>query len=294
LNSITRTFGFIHRHPLARKHLFRVYFRFISWQVQLLFSNKLIALHFVGSTKIFAKRGLTGITGNIYTGLQDFEEMSFLLHLLRETDTFFDVGANVGSYSILASGVCNSKSLSIEPVLRTFEILKNNIGLNHLQHKIKPINAAAGNEQTSIKFTYDQDATNHVISAYESDYDYITVPVVKLDQYSSENPVLLKIDVEGFESQVVLGAEKLLNQKSLKAIIIELNGSGGRYGFNEELIHLKLTAHGFRPYNYDPFKRELRKLDHYGNFNTIYLRDLCFINERLKSANAFKIFSRII
>ena len=106
--------------------------------------------------------------------------MSFLLHLLRNTDTFFDVGANVGSYTILASGVCGARSLSFEPVPATFEILKKNIFLNHLQQKIKAIPAGVGHEKGFLHFSSDQDTTNHVIAVSETVTDTITVPIVSL------------------------------------------------------------------------------------------------------------------
>lgn len=47
---------------------------------------------------------MTGATGNWYCGLQEYEDMSFVLHALRPGDLFVDVGANIGSYSILAAG----------------------------------------------------------------------------------------------------------------------------------------------------------------------------------------------
>jgi FkbM family methyltransferase len=294
LNSFKRTFNFIHQHPLAKNHLLRAYYRFISWQLRLRFSDKLIPVTFLSDTKVFAKRGLTGITGSIYTGLHEFEDMSFLLHLLRDTDTFFDVGANVGSYTILASGVCGCRTLSFEPVPATFEILKKNIDLNHLQQNIKAIPAGVGYERELLHFTANQDTTNHVIPGTETMTDTISVLIVSLDEYYSESPLLIKIDVEGFETEVLRGATNLLQQNSLKAIIIELNGSGNRYNFDDDLIHLNLTKLGFQPYHYDPFNRKLIELKSYGSFNTIYLRDLPFIKERLNSAKPFTVFSQSI
>jgi hypothetical protein len=63
-------------------------------------------------------------TGNIYTGLHEFEDMSFLLHFLRPADLFIDIGANVGAYTIFASGIVAATSISIEPISQIFEILK--------------------------------------------------------------------------------------------------------------------------------------------------------------------------
>lgn len=294
MNSITRTFQFINQHPLAGRHRMRSYGRLFTWQFRLLFTKTLIPVNFAGKTRMLAKRGLHGITGNIYTGLHEFEEMSFLLHLLKETDCFFDVGANVGSYTILASGVCGTETYSFEPVPETFQILAANVNLNELSESVTTINAAVGREEAIIRFTCGQDATNHVIAETEVEKNAIKVPVVRLDDYRSAAPLLLKIDVEGFETEVLRGAEQLLAQESLKAIIIELNGSGKRYDFDEDLIHRKLTGLGFKPYGYEPFTRKLLKLNSYGQLNTIYLRDLPFIHERIKIAKAFQMFSELI
>jgi FkbM family methyltransferase len=243
---------------------------------------------------MLAKRGLHGITGNIYTGLHEFEEMSFLLHLLRETDCFFDIGANVGSYTILAAGVCAAKTYSFEPVPATFRILAANVRLNQLTKGARLINAAVGSDETTLRFTSRQDATNHVIAQTETDEDGIMVPVVKIDDYRAAVPLLLKIDVEGFETEVLRGAKQLLEQESMKAIIIELNGSGKRYNFNEDLIHQQLTNLGFTPYHYEPFSRTLTRLNSYGHSNTLYLRDLPFIRKRINSAKKFQMFSESI
>jgi hypothetical protein len=105
---------------------------------------------------------------------------------------------------------------------------------------------------------------------------------------------LLKIDVEGFESDVLKGASTVLQRQSLKAIIIELNGSGKKYGFDESLIHGKLLKLGFRPFSYRPFLRELTAIPTWGKSNTIYIRDVNFVSERLRSAESFKIFGKLI
>jgi hypothetical protein len=80
----------------------------------------------------------------------------------------------------------------------------------------------------------------------------------------------------------------------LKAIIIELNGSGLRYGFNEDDIHQTLLSVGFKPYQYDPFKRELYLMDSFGSYNTIYCRDEAYIKSRVKASKGFKIMGEII
>jgi hypothetical protein len=80
--------------------------------------------------------------------------------------------------------------------------------------------------------------------------------------------ILLKIDVEGFESEVFNGASQTLGDDTLKAIIIELNESGTRYNYNDSAIQNKLYALGFNSYSYNPIKRELLKQNSLNNSNS--------------------------
>jgi FkbM family methyltransferase len=298
MNKIKRTVGFILAHPLAERHIVKSLCQFMIWQIQCTLSpTKLFVKPFVKPVTFYARKGLTGITGNIYVGLHEFNDMMFLLHFLRSEDTFFDVGANVGAYTLLASGVVRSKSIAIEPIESTCKILSKNLQLNQLDNRATPINSAAGAKMGMITFTSGQDTTNHVITENEmTESGTVMVPVISIDSLLNEKtaPSLMKIDVEGFETEVLKGAEATLNQSSLKAIIIELNGSGARYGYNEEEIHQFLISKGFRPFIYDPFSRTLSVLETYGHENTIYCRDLDFINRRLQYADAISIMGELI
>src|SRR6185437_5282689 len=96
------------------------FWRFAGWQFQSRIFRRPVIYPFLEKSKIIVQGGMTGATGNIYTGLHEFEEMMFLLHLLRPADLFADVGANVGSYTILASAVAGAGSISFEPLPATF------------------------------------------------------------------------------------------------------------------------------------------------------------------------------
>jgi FkbM family methyltransferase len=227
---------------------------------------------------------MTGATGNLYCGLHEFNDMGFLLHFLREEDLFVDIGANIGSYTVLASAHVGSKSITIEPVPSTYSNLLNNININNIKERVTTLNFAIGSKNSTIDFTIDMDTVNHV--ATKEDSNIISVKLVKLDDLldNKELPTLLKIDVEGYETDVILGADNLLKSKTVKAIIIELNGSGLRYGYDESLIHEKLLNYGYDAYSYNPIKRDLIKQTDYGNHNTIYINDYIFVKNRLDSA----------
>jgi FkbM family methyltransferase len=297
MNKFKRTFGFIFSHPLGRKHPVKSLLRFILWQLQcLLFPSKLLIKDFLLPVKYYAYKGLTGITGNIYTGLHEFDDMAFLLHFLTPNDYFIDIGANVGSYTLLASGICGAKSTAIEPIQSTFELLNKNIILNNLQDKVILHNAGAGAAPGTLVFTTDQDTTNHVLMDQERLQSNIThVPVLTIDTLIIPGAAsLIKIDVEGYETEVLKGMSITIRNPALKAIIIELNGSGERYGFKDMQIHELLLANKFKSYSYDPFKRLLTEMSGFGSTNTIYCRDLGFVNDRIKNAKAIKLMGETI
>jgi FkbM family methyltransferase len=296
MNSLNRTFGFILAHPLAKRHPFRAFLNFAWWQLQSRFSPAgFIVKPFLNGIKFYARKGLTGITGNIYTGLHEFTDMAFVLHLLRPEDVFFDIGANVGSYTLLASGVCSAQSVALEPAPSTFDILSQNIRLNKLTNNVTLLNAAAGAVAETLKFSLGEDTTNHILAANETGKMSAEVPIITVDSLFSQNkPILLKIDVEGFETEVIKGMQATLKDSTLQAIIIELNGSGGRYGFNELDIHQTLLSNGFAPYHYNAFERELTKVDKWGSYNTIYIRNEQFISTRLKTAKPFNAMGEAI
>ncbi len=289
-------FRFINQHPLARKHKSRAYYNFIRLQLyQLLFSHGKI-VPFVGETKLFIKKGQAGATGNVYTGLHDFNDMAFLLHYLDEEDLFYDIGANVGVYSILAAGCKRSRVVAFEPVRDTFFSLKKNVSLNSVDELVTSLNVGVGSGPGVVKFTSELDAMNHVAIGDEINVNKLEeVPLTSVDAISRIHgiPATVKIDVEGFETEVINGMQETLRSQALKIIIIELNGSAVRYNADENFIHETLTASGFYPYNYNPFTRGLSSLSSFGKFNTIYIRDIKNAEQKVKRAAAIRVFGEL-
>lgn len=298
INRIKTALNFIHAHPLSKRHLVRSYFNYFSWQLSQMVYPRQVVLPFVGNTKLVLRKGLTGATGNIYTGLHEFADMTFLLHFLRKEDLFFDIGANVGSYTILASGYCGAKTVAFEPIPSTFDWLAKNIAINNIQYITHARNIGVSSRKAFLNFTNCFDTVNHVVSISENDgVENVTkVPVWDFDSIVANEglPQLVKIDVEGFETEVINGMTTSLKSTSLKAIIIELNGSGRRYGFEEHLIHKKLIANEFLPYQYEPFARTLTSITQFGPHNTIYIKDIDFVKDRLQSAKKVPLFSEMI
>jgi hypothetical protein len=72
---------------------------------------------------------------------------------------------------------------------------------------------------------------------------------------------------------------------------MELNGSGARYGFDEDALHRDLLGRGFETFRYRPFERVLEPLNgaRSGSGNTLYVRDAGRLGERVRSAPRFAV-----
>lgn len=282
---------FIYKHPFNSGHKLNGIVQYLKWQIICRLNEHPIIYPFTENSKLLMWKGLSGADGNYYCGLVEFDDMGFLLHFLTSDDLFIDIGANIGAYTILASAEIKSKSISIEPIPNTFKTFAKNILINQLQDKVTALNIGLGSSEGVLKFTKSLDTVNHV--ATEGEKDTVDIKVHTLDSIVSEqHPSLIKIDVEGFETEVLNGAENTLANKDLKAIIIELNGSGDRYGYDENKIHQKLIKFGFKPFSYNPKLRKLKQISTFGSHNTIYIRDEQFVKDRIESSRKVKIGSR--
>ncbi len=245
---------FIFSHPLNRGRPVSTAARILGWQLRSRLTP-VVPVDFANGARLLVSRRMYGATGNVYCGLHEFEEMSFLLHFLRPGDVFADVGANVGTYSMLAASV-GAQAVAFEPGER-FADLKRNVG--HNGYPVDCREAAVGDRNGSIGFTVGLDATNHVV---EDDKAGATVPLVRLDD-AVEHATLIKVDTEGFEAAVVAGGRRVFAQAS--AAILELDAATDADPMRT------LAAMGYRPISYDPFTRQVRPFHKAGN-NSILVR----------------------
>ena len=287
------TLQFILSHPLNRQHKIAALYRYLDWQIISRLAKEPVKVRFVNDAVLLVRPGMTGATGNIYCGLHEFQEMSFLLHYLRQGDLFFDIGANVGSYTVLASAVTRANTKAFEPVPESYKALLENIRINNIESLAEAYLIAIGETDGEIQMTNNLDTTNHIILSQDSCSEkMITVPVKKISNYiSNKIPDLIKIDVEGYETKVVNGAEAIFTDNGTNAVIMELNGSGERYGFNDNKLHQKMIKFGYQAYIYDPFKRVLNKTEtrNTGSGNALYLKNLVSVRERVSTAATFHV-----
>jgi FkbM family methyltransferase len=183
-------FRYWQRHPLASRDLPGTAARFLRWQLGSRLLPMPVIVPWVGSTSLVIETGMTGATMNIYCGLHEAADMAFVLHVLRPGDVFLDVGANVGTYTILASGVAQARTLALEPIPATFERLLRNLRLNDLLSRVDARCLAVGATEGSVRFTAGRDTTNRAVSLLPSPSQEPTVevPLTSLDQLLQEDP----------------------------------------------------------------------------------------------------------
>jgi FkbM family methyltransferase len=272
--SALRSLNFIARHPLNRREPWRALWRFTRWQLAARLGAGAIAVPFVEDTRLLVARGMHGATGNVYCGLHEFEDMAFVLHALRSDELFIDVGANVGAYSVLAAGVVGARVLAFEPAPLAYAALMDNLRLNNLEARVAARRQGVGAQTGLLRFTSGLDTVNHVMGVAEPGIATLEIPVVTLDAVlEPAMPCMIKMDVEGYETAVVAGAQRTLRSPQVRAVLMELNGSGKRYGFDEQRLHASMLGFGFEDARYDPVTRALQPHGCSAAGNRLYVRD---------------------
>lgn len=154
----------------------------------------------------------------------------------RSKLTFFDVGANVGNYSLQISSIFSGvfKIYAFEPSLETFKLLSKNVS-DHKQISIYPYGMS--NEKVEGLTLYSNMLDSGLSSLYERNIDHKNIKLntiekinlSTIDLFCSENKVdkinLLKIDVEGHELNVINGAINAINNNKIEYIQFEFGGS---------------------------------------------------------------------
>ncbi len=276
--------GYALGHPLGRRAPIRTLSRIARWQVESRLKPGIHDKGWIEGARLLVERGMTGATGNLYFGLHEFADMGFLLHFLREGDLLIDVGANVGSYTVLAAKVAGADVIAIEPHPITADRLEANIARNAIGAKVSVRRVALSDTAGIGALTGDRDTMNQLV---ETGAGTITVDLTTLDAAVGDtDPIMLKIDVEGHEPAVFTGATATLAKPSLLAIEIETV---------DPAILAQLAGADFVERFYDPFTRALTKdRGGPGASNRLFVRNADVVAERVASARRFDVAGTLL
>lgn len=153
--------------------------------------------------------------------------------------TFWDIGSNIGIYSIYNSiKNKNSKTIAFEPSTSSLRILSRNIFINNLQNQISIFPVALTNKSNVfLNMKENNFIEGSAMNSFGEDWDFEGKKFKSNMSYNTfgttinyliENKILtipnyIKIDVDGLEHLILEGASKILNNKKLKSLSVELN-----------------------------------------------------------------------
>lgn len=284
-------FTFIWNHPLNKNNKVKSIAKFLSWQFLSYITQCTIVLPWIDEAKLSLNKGDSGLSGNLYVGLMEYKDMLFLMHLLRDNFLFVDVGANMGAYTVLASKVCNSKTIAFEPIKQSFKRLLDQIRINNIEQNVTAKEIGLGNHNGTLFFTNNLNAMNKVAFVNKSN-NVVEVQISRLDdEILNSTSCVIKIDVEGYEYNVVKGCQQLLRSKNVLAMIIELNSSSIEFGHSNFEIHELIIQNNYTPIEYNPIDREITPLTSFNQNkgNTIYVRDVDEVKQLVRNGKQFNI-----
>jgi FkbM family methyltransferase len=149
---------------------------------------------------------------SIYFGKMEPEQTRLVAAALSAGDVFFDIGANVGYYSILASRIVGDKGFvaSFEPLPRNLVFLTRHRQLNHARN-IEIYPAAISDKSGTATFHEGSDPAMGGLSARGGrEFEVTTLSLDDAFRKIGRAPTVIKIDVEGGELAVIAGGEKTL------------------------------------------------------------------------------------
>lgn len=287
--SLRRFVGFVRYfagHPVTQRKPAATLKRWLRWQLASRLLETDIAVPFIEDAQLLVRRGMRGATGNVYFGLHEWSEMLFLLHLLRPDDLFLDIGANIGSYTILASKVAHAGCIAVEPIPSTRARLRLNLVLNGVEARVTAPAVGVAARGGVLRFTDSLDTMNHITGDDPNESPGVEVRVEPIDALlQGQVPILFKLDVEGYELQALSGADKMLSDPRCAAGIVEMTRE------NAVAIDALLRSHRFGAYDYVPSTRTLVPLSSWRReaSNTIYVRDIERVASRVGSARRIHV-----
>ncbi len=176
-------------------------------------------------------------------GTYEAGTLKLMNDILRDGDTFIDIGANIGLMSLHAGKILgeNGRVVSFEPLSNTYNILVENIALNNFRN-VEVVNTAIGSTNGVVDI-FDNIVNRGSSSLIKPNYTESChkIPINRLDDYLEEHGInsinCIKIDVEGWELEVLKGAANTLSGFEAPICIIECSTMHPTHGGDTKDIY---------------------------------------------------------
>ena len=187
--------------------------------------------------------------------IEEGKSKQAFLDLIDDGDIVIDVGANIGEYSLIAAQKVkqNGKVISIEPLKETAQTLTKNFQLNNFTN-YEVITKVIGNENKKVNL-YKQMAggtmgfvDSTLIGRKFEKVDEVEMTTIDeiLSTRNIENVKIMKIDIEGYEFELLKGAKNSLQNKKIENMMIEVHINYLKEkGISEKQFYDYLTKQGY-------------------------------------------------
>ena len=182
---------------------------------------------------------------NIYKTISDRYERNLVRQYVKPGMTSIDVGANIGNYTLFLSSIVGPKGVifAFEPAQDNFERLKKN---TCNRANINIVSAAVSNMEGVVSLFISEDLNvDHCTYDRGDGRNRFDVSAVTLDGYFKPGREInfIKIDVQGYEFQVLKGARRIIEENQELVIILEFWPYGLRKAGTDPKDLLKLIEY---------------------------------------------------
>lgn len=151
----------------------------------------------------------------------------------RDGDVLYDIGANVGSYALIAAKRAQGRAtvVAVEPGYASFAALCDNIVLNGLGAGVLPLPVVLGEETRLEDFSYRDTSAGAAMQNVSTERAAYLQPSLAfgldalIEQFDLPRPTLIKLDVDGAEGSVLAGARRTLAEPGLRSLVIEVENA---------------------------------------------------------------------
>jgi FkbM family methyltransferase len=236
-----------------------------------------------------------GVEQSIYnTGTYEAGTLHIFDHILCPGDVYFDIGANIGLMTLYASKKVGKSGQvhAFEPQPDTFEILKNNCKINNVKNVF--VNEyALGCDEGHAYIYANMDINRGASSLVRQDgFSGKKVFVSTLDKYLSKidhkKIKLIKIDIEGYEMEMLKGARQLLSSDRAPVICVEYSNDVEHVTEAGDIYDFIKSINKYRVFKFTVWKGEICKLQEVFNKVDLPQHDniFCFLPDQLAQTDS--------
>jgi FkbM family methyltransferase len=230
-----------------------------------------------------------------YDNYQNYKisgELNFIKILTKYNPTLcLDIGANNGNYTKMLLEFTDSKVISFEPLPKAFSNLSNLI--NFYSNRLETFNLGIADKKGELDLFFGDSESEHAsfsIDINKIDYvekinkNKLNVAVTSIDLFVVENKInkidFIKIDTEGFEFEVLIGAKNTIKNLKPKFIQIEMNYH--QLFRNQTLYSISQLLDSYKMYQLLPYGTGIvERMPEKQDSNFYYFSNFIFVHKEL-------------